>query len=375
MVKILQVLGTLNCGGAETIVVNWLRVLDRSEFHFDFLVYGSEKGYYEEVVESLGAHVIHIPEPSLNYLAFYRNVFKIMQAKKYDAVHVHTLYNGGFALRAAKKCGIKVRISHSHTTQNRETEATNPILQIYERIMKSWILKYSTHYVACGLQAGNFLYGDTFFSAKGTVLYNGIVPELFHYDPRIRDEQRKTLQIGSDDLVIGHVGRFTKVKNHSFLIDILASLIEIRPNCKLLLIGDGPLRRKIEEKSKELGVRDKVIFTGVCSNIVPYLHTMDVVVFPSLFEGIPMALIEAQSNGLPCLISDTISNEIKILKSSELISLNKGAQYWRDTLLRLANCDRNSEAVELVADSPFNLYNSIEELKSIYRESISEVCK
>lgn len=373
MIKVLHVLGSLNCGGAETLVVNWWHIIDHSKFQFDFLVYGDEKGFYEDMVESLGAHVIHIPKPSINYLSFYHNVMNVVKGGHYDVVHVHTLFNGGFALKAAKKYGVPVRVSHSHTTQNKEIDTFNPLLVIYEKVMRRWILKYATRFVACGLQAGNFLYGNSVFAREGIVLYNGIIPESFQYDAIVRSQQRAALKIKSNDLVIGHIGRFTEVKNHSFLIKVFAALLEQKENCKLLLIGDGPLRQTIEELSIELGIRDKVIFAGMCSDVAPYLQMMDVVLFPSLFEGIPMALIEAQANGLPCLIANTVSQEIKVLKTTEFVRLDSGEVYWKDTLLHMMPFSREKSAVELVANSPFNLRKTIEKLQSIYQEALSEV--
>jgi len=373
MIKVLHVLGSLNCGGAETLVVNWWHTIDRSNFQFDFLVYGNEKGFYEDMVESLGSHVIHIPKPSINYLSFYHNVVYAVQDGHYDVVHVHTLFNGGFVLKAAKQCGVPIRISHSHTTQNKEVKEFNPLLTVYEKVMRHWILKCATHFLACGLQAGKFLYGDKVFDQKGTILYNGIIPEQFKYDPAVRSQQRIALQIKSNDLVIGHIGRFTEVKNHAFLVRVFASLVEQEDNCKLLLIGDGPLRQTIENLSINLGVRDKVIFAGMCSDVAPYLQMMDVMLFPSLFEGIPMALIEAQANGLPCLVSDTVSHEIKVLKKTKFIRLDDGEVYWKDFLLHMMPFLREKRAVELVANSPFNLRKSIEKLQSIYQEVMGEV--
>jgi len=367
MVRVLQVLGGLNRGGAETVVVNWLNNVDRSEIQFDFLVYGDEKGDYEDEVQRLGSKVIHIPLPSSNYYQFYKDVKRVLiEEGPYDVVHVHTLFNSGFVLKAAYNSGTKIRICHSHSTHNREGKKTNPFVWFYEFCMRIWIIRYATDYLACGIEAGAFLYGKNFFARNGEVIYNGILAENFQFSAPQRELVRNRLAIPKESLVIGHIGRFTEVKNHDFLLDVFLEFIKESPDAKLLLVGQGPLQKHVEKRVSDANVMDQVIFTGLSDDVISYLQAMDIVVFPSLFEGLPMALLEAQANGLPCLASDSISQEIKILDTFTFISLSQGKDKWS---LCIKNMDkqRTIDATQVIKCSKFNLQTSLNKLLLIYK--------
>lgn len=361
-IKVLQVIGSLNIGGAENMAMNITRFIDKNIFQCDYLVFGDEVGQYEEEAVKLGSKVIHIPSPNEGYLNYIRNLKKILISNKYDVVHAHTLLNNGLTLKVAYKCNIRRRISHSHSTDSGRKE--NLLYKIYKYTMKKFILKYATDYFACGIEAGEYLYGKNKFKYAGKIINNGILIENYVFDEKKRRKIRQRLKL-DNQLVIGHIGRITSAKNHSYLIDIFYELSKKEANSKLIIVGDGELRPFVEKKISELGLDKKVILTGMISGVEDILQAIDMFVFPSLYEGFPVALIEAQASGVPCLVSDNISHQVRITDLVTFMSLEDHPNKWAEKIIELKAEKRTDRSQEMIVKG-FDVYTTIRLLENIY---------
>jgi len=304
VIRVLHVVVNMNRGGAETLIMNLYRNIDRSKIQFDFLT--CKEGIFDQEILYLGGKIHRIPYITEGgHFHYIKNLKQFLKANNhYKIVHSHMDKMSGFVLKYAKKAGIPVRIAHSHNTQSEGGFAT----KIYKEYAGSNIEKSATHYLACSNSAAKWLFKNKADSSK--LLKNGIETEKFTFSEKIRDEIREELVVEEDSLVLGHVGRFNHQKNHEFLIEIFNELKKVEPKAYLVLVGDGFLRSDIEGKVRKLGLEEKVKFLGVRSDINSLLQAFDLFVFPSFHEGLPVTLIEAQGAGLPCLISKNITNEV-----------------------------------------------------------------
>ncbi|HHK5535702.1 glycosyl transferase family 1 [Bacillus cereus] len=304
--RVLHVVVNMNRGGAETLIMNLYRNIDRSKVQFDFLT--CKEGVFDDEVVKLGGKVHRIPYVTdvghRGYIKALNTFFS--SHPQYKIVHSHMDKMSGLVLRSAKKAGIPVRISHSHSTSSEG----GTIAKIYKWYAGAFIVPCATHFLACSITAAKWLFADRVSTTE--ILKNGIECDKFAFSSEIREQVRKELKLHEDAFVIGHVGRFAYPKNHTFLIDIFAQLIESRPKSILLLVGDGPLRVEMEKKVEKLNLTDRVKFLGIRSDINCLLQAFDTFIFPSIYEGLPVTLIEAQGAGLPCIISDTITQDVDL---------------------------------------------------------------
>lgn len=330
--KILQVVGSLDRGGAETFVMNVLRNINRETYQFVFLCYGNKPFDYEKEAKELGAKIVRIPDvKTIGIMKSIAEIKKVIEENSIDVVHVHTYYNSMFALVAAALAGVKLRITHSHNTRSE----VNPsfLKRIYFTISSFVIRALTTNRLACGNEAGKALFGK---SSEFIVVNNGINLKDFAYKENVRKDLRKQLALPSRSTVLLHVGRFEAVKNHNFLIDIFAEYLKKDPSSILLLVGRGPLEDKIKQKVKSLKLDKNVRFLGVRGDVKDLYNIADLFIFPSLFEGLPVVLVEAQANGLPIVASDTIDQTAKLTNSMIFYSLEKTASEWAQYLLNIS---------------------------------------
>ena len=359
-IKILEVIGSMNMGGAETFLMNVLRNINKEKFEFYFLCYGNQKFDYEEEIKKLGGKIIRIESINKsNFLDYVSINKKVIQENGIDIVHSHTYYNSMFSILAAKKSGIKKIICHSHTTMSEPNP--NVLKRFYYFISKRIINKYSNVFLACGEDAGKSLfYSKNHF----TIIDNGIILENFYYKENNRQEIEKALRINSKTTVIGHVGRFEKVKNHSFILDVFFEYKKINNNSKLLLIGDGLLKKEIEKKAVKMNLQKEILFLGKRNDVNKLYSRMDALLFPSLYEGLPLTLIEAQTNGLPILASDTIDKDVDISKKIVFYPLSKGEKMWAEKLNSIVNT--RYDVNKIIENSVYNMKNNIYKLECIY---------
>jgi glycosyltransferase involved in cell wall biosynthesis len=320
--RILHVVVNMNRGGAETLIMNLYRNIDRSKVQFDFLT--CKEGVFDSEIEMMGGKVYRIPYISevghFNYLKELKKFF--LSNSQYKIVHSHIDKMSGLVLRTAKKAGIPVRISHSHNTSSEGGTAT----KIYKWFAGNFILPNATNLFACSNYAAKWLF--KYKSQSSNIIKNGIECDKFAFSSQIRKEVREELKIDKNVFVLGHVGRFAHQKNHAFLINIFAEFNKVNQESILLLVGEGPLRSDIENQVLKLKLKDKVKFIGIRSDIHRILQAFDVFVFPSIHEGLPVSLIEAQASGLPCLISNNVSQEVDLgINLVDFISLADKKQW------------------------------------------------
>lgn len=335
--RVLHVVGGMGKGGTETMLINVYKKIDRDRIQFDFLYTTNEETYYDKEIKKLGGNIFRID--SLRILNINKMVNQIQdcinQNGPYQAIHAHTLFNCGIAMKAAKKSGVDIRISHAHTTADNEVGL---VRKIYISLMRKLILDNSTNLLACSDLAGEYLFGaENIKSDKYTMF-----PNLISYENIIgvKHEDIKKFRIENklqkDDLVIGHIGTFKESKNQKFLLKIVKVLKEQNKSVKLLLVGDGSMRDELETICKDLDISDKVIFTGTRDDIDVILNSMDVFVFPSTFEGLGLVLLEAQAAGLPCVVSEAIQPEADLkLGLFSKLNLSDGAESWANKIIEV----------------------------------------
>ncbi|MEK4217286.1 MULTISPECIES: glycosyltransferase family 1 protein [unclassified Bacillus (in: firmicutes)] len=349
--RVLHVFSGMNRGGAETMVMNLYRKMDRSKVQFDFLTYRNDPCAYDEEILSLGGRLFYVPSiGQSNPLIFVKNVRNtIKENGPFSAVHAHTDFQTGFIALAARLAGVQVRVCHSHNTSWKTGFNWKDRLQLM--VFRRLILAYATELCACGEDAGRFLFGRSNMERKRVhLLPNGIDLDLFSPAGQAADDEKKARGIASDRLIIGHVARFHEVKNHAFLLKLAVHLKKRGVRFQMVLAGDGPLREQMEEEARRLNLLSDVLFLGTEEHIHELMRTFDVFVMPSLYEGLPVVLVEAQASGLPCIISDTITEKVDTgLGLVKRVSLSKPMDIWAETIVRAAAAGRPKR--ELVKDT------------------------
>ena len=356
-IRVLQVVTYMGRGGLETMIMNYYRYIDRSKIQFDFLVHRQFRADYDDEIESLGGRIYRLPQ-LIPWSHSYKKALNQFFADhpEYKIVHVHQDCLSSVILKAAKQRGIPVRIAHSHNC-NQDKNLKYPI-KLYCRRQ---IPTYATHLFACGQDAGVWM----FRGAPFQIVNNAIDAKKYRYDPVHVKQIREELGIPACCFVIGHVGRFAPQKNHEFLTDIFAEVQKSQADTRLLLVGDGNLRSEIESKVHSLGLSEKVFFTGVRSDVPELLQAMDVFVFPSLYEGLPVTMIEAQAAGLPCFISDKVPLECKITDLVTQIPLQAPTEQWTGQILASQNLERKDTYSKIVA-AGFDIVENAKWLQDFY---------
>lgn len=330
MKRLLCIVGSMNAGGAETFLMKMYRQLDKSKYQMDFAVAVLEKGHYDDEILSMGGVIHHIVPKSKGFIKNFNSIRRIVKENGYRHVlrtSQHSL--SALELLAAWLGGAKVRVyrsSNSNTTTGSKKQL------ILHKICGFMPRCFANVRIAPSTEAAEFMFGKgCVCKGKASLLHNAVDLGIYRYDPDARAHHRSQLQV-EDKLMIGHVGRFNQQKNHSFLLEIFAQITAQRPNAVLLLIGGGELEQNIRQKAERLGIADKVIFAGVRSDVPELLSAMDVFVFPSLYEGMPNTVIEAQATGLPCVIADTITREANITGLVQYLPLNN-VQTWAEAAI------------------------------------------
>jgi glycosyltransferase involved in cell wall biosynthesis len=360
-IRVLHVVVNMNRGGAETLLMNLYRNINRSKIQFDFLT--CKEGVFDGEILDLGGKVYRVPYVTeVGHFQYGKTLEEFFKSQhEYKIVHSHLDKMSGLVLKAAKKAGIPVRISHSHNTSSEGSMAA----KLYKWYIGQLINSNATNYYACSQVAGEWLFKGR--STSASILKNGIDIDHFKYSPQTRREIREELHLSEDDIVFGHVGRFAHQKNHEFLIDLFAEFCKGDNASILLLVGDGPLREEIEKKAFELKINNKVKFLGVRSDISRILQALDLFIFPSIHEGLPVSLIEAQGAGLPCFISDQISKEVDMgMNLVQFLPLNNKSLWIERIKKRLSISDSRELNFEPLKQKGYNIKDSASQLEKFY---------
>ena len=332
-IRVLHMVSTLSNGsGVMGFIMNVYRNINRNKIQFDFIYFDNEERsitYIDEILK-LGGKVNYITKPNnlRNINEFKNELSEILKKENYKIIHLHEVYLNKFVNDEAKKVvGAKV-IAHSHATKYSD----NKIKAIRNKILCFNLKKNVDIFFACSKAAGKFLYGKkAFYENRVFVINNAIEIDKFKYNENIRNKVRKELNL-EEKFVIGNIGRFAKQKNHKFLIDIFYEVKKKKENAFLLLIGEGDLRESIEKKIEKLNLRNSVLFLSSRKDVNEILQGMDVFVLPSLYEGLPVSVIEAQTSGLPCIISNKVTDEVNIIDCKFLSITN--AKVWCKYILK-----------------------------------------
>ena len=358
-IRVLQVVTYMGRGGLETMLMNYYRNIDRNKVQFDFLTHRDERWDYDDEIESLGGKIYHLPKLnpfSKSYLNALDKFFK--EHKEYQIVHCHQDCLSGVVLKVAKKNGVKFTIAHSHNAN--QDKNLKYLIKVFE---KRKIPKYADKLFACGDEAGRWMFNTDNFE----VLHNAIDTDLYTYNKEKADKVKKEFGI-ENKFVVGHVGRFSTQKNHEFLIDVFNEVQKVKEDSVLMLVGDGDLRPEIEQKVRDLQIENKVIFTGVRSDVNDLMQGMDVFLFPSLYEGLGIVLIEAQAAGLRCVISDTIPKDGVLTDDVTCISLAQSPVVWANEILKYQKYKRSNNK-EIIKKADYDIKNNAKTLEQFYIEN------
>ena len=318
-----QVMGKWVGGGVESVIMNYYRHLDHSKVQFDFICDEDSTRIPYDEIKKLGGRVFLIPKYQ-NLPKYLKALGKLLKENQYRIVHSNINTLSVFPLYAAKKAGVPVRISHSHSTSNPKEWKRNLI----KNILRPFSKRYATDFFACSEVAGRYLFGNKAFNqGEVKIIHNAIDVDKFKFDEVARKKLRQEFGIKDSTVVIGHVGRFVQQKNHTFLVDVFKEYHEKNPDSKLLLVGSGPLEDEIKKKVEKLGLKDSVLFLGQRDDINKLYSVMDVFYLPSLYEGLPVVGVEAQAAGLPTIFSNGISSEAIISKNAKIVAVQEVEAY------------------------------------------------
>lgn len=346
MKRMLHIVGGMYPGGLENFIMNIYRNLDRDEVQFDVIVHSIREGDYTKEIESLGGKVYLAPRKSRHPISNFFTILKIVKQNKYEVVIRHS--DNAFPvvdLMAAMLGGAKKRIYQSHSSNS-----SHAGLHKFFRLFMGSVV---THRFACSENAGKWMFKNRDFS----VIKNAIDVEKYGYNEAVREDIRKEWKM-EDKVVYSHVGIYMHAKNHLFLVEFFAEIKKLQPNAKLLLIGEGDLRSRIEGKVKELHLEKDVILTGIRNDVPQLLQMTDVFLFPSVYEGLPLSVIEAQSAGLPCLISDRITKEVVVTNQVVQLGLEEPKEIWTKEAIRLSGLERkeiSKDSIQSVKDAGYDV--------------------
>jgi glycosyltransferase involved in cell wall biosynthesis len=331
-----MVTNIMDRGGIETLIMNIYRNIDRNKIQFDFLTHPFVQNYvseYEDEIISLGGHIYKAPrfaKHPIKYWKYIRHFF--IQHPEYQIVHGHNLDAAALVYMFVAKATGRFVVAHSHNTR----DAGNKLKQVCLRLSRRIISIFPDYYFACSQRTGLFAYGKRICnSSKFRVVHNGIELSCYHNNNDEHEVTRKKLLPQVRGFIIGNVGRLSPQKNQSFLLKIFAEILKTNPSSTLVIIGNGDLEENLKTEAKELGISNCVIFTGSVSNVPDYLRAFDLFLFPSLYEGIALASIEAQATGLPLLISDTVDQDCVCTSAVKVMSLQQTPREWAKTCLNI----------------------------------------
>ena len=366
-VKVLYFVDRMLRGGIQTFVLENWRHMDHTKVQIDFLLLDDGNTYeLEDTLRGLDSRIyklkgIWVKKPK-DFVSYQRAVdafFKVHH--DYRVVHLHSSSKNYMVLKCAKKYGIPVRIAHSH---NIGFQTTSKVQILIGNLFKPLLKYYATDYFACSEDAGRWLFGRK----KITVIKNAVDIDKYRYEPIKADCMRKKLKLDGKK-VVGHVGRFTHQKNHTFLIDVFKELVELDSDYRLLLIGEGALEEQTKAKAKTYGVENKIIFAGFKTNVEDYMQAMDLFVFPSEFEGLGLVLIEAQAAGLPCYASEkVVPQEAKVSDLLTYIPLEDGPKMWAEQIDKTWKKFKRETPEDAIAERGYSIVETAKQLERYYLE-------
>ena len=388
MIKVLQLVGGgMAIGGVEKMLLNYYAYMDRSKVRFDFCFYRrstlvASHTEFAGLLKDASVYDLRLFEGSGKFFGYIKaipRVWSLIKKGGYDVVHINAgrpplLLSG---LLAAWLAGAKVRLTHSHSTKGKSGRSwlADLAYSIGFAFVRPILRGLSTHLGACSTEAAKYMFGENVVnSPKYMPIHNAIIVKPYTYSEEIRAEVRKELGAEGNMLVFGHLGRFSTPKNHFFLIEVFAAIRRRNSNCVLWLAGDGEMREAVEQKIKDCKVEDSVVLLGERNDSDRLYQGMDALLFPSLWEGLSVVLVEAQSAALPVFASASISPEHRISDRLRFIELEKGADFWADYVLRELNTfPKRKDISNQITEAGYNIENEAVKLQDFYTKSVKEL--
>lgn len=353
-IRIAQVLNRMDSGGIEMVLVNYYCNMNHARIQFDFYYANTSSNPNKKALQEMGAGMYPIPSYT-KPLAFHRALYSAFKEKGYQIVHVHLNTMSVFALFAAWRAGVPVRICHNHSTAHWSEGRTT----LLKYMLRPFNKLFANRYYACGRVAGRWLYGRRCMRHdQVTIIPNAIDTKRFAYDKTARTQLRKELEIHENSYVIGHVGRFCHQKNHRFLLHVFKDFLLANPDAILLLIGEGKTQKEIRMLADTLDIGQRVIFAGVRGDADKLYSAMDVFCLPSYYEGMPLVAWEAQCNGLPCLFSDQVTREAALRKDVKFLSLER-PEAWLEALM-------HAKRSEMTITDQIDIFSCCRKLEALY---------
>lgn len=361
-INILMVLDNTGRGGSQSFVMNVCRSIDRNRFHIDIAVARNFHGGYEDEFKKLGCRIIRLPHFNVaNYFRFVGEWNEFLSTNRYDIIHGNVSSTAKIYLKIAHKYGCRT-ILHSHSASYRG----GWLERFVKKIFTHGAYRHADMWFACSDEAAFRVFNNRFRNnPRYHLIPNAIDVESYCFDTDCREKMRKQLGFGDDNYVIGHVGSFSHPKNHTFLLNIFKEFHRRHPQSRLLIVGDGYLRGKIETKIQQLGLYNDVTLTGNVGNVKELLMAMDAMVFPSLFEGFGFAPLEAQASGLPVVMSDTVPNTVILSDLVRTMPLSESPQAWCDVIEQSKYGDRQ-QYNRIIAETDFNINKMVHTLENLY---------
>lgn len=366
--KVAIIVGKMDSGGKKNLIMEYYRHIDRSKVQFDFICDCDSQAIPEQEIKSLGGRVYKI-SPYQRIFDNMSDMRRIFKKNKYPVVHAYNSTMNLFSMAVAKQCNIPVRISESLSMAHEGDWKT-----ILKKMLRPMSKCFANYYMSCGNDCGRWQFGDKLFdSGKVDVFKTVINTESNVYNLELREKTRK--EFGWEDkIVIGHIGRFTAQKNSVYMIEIFGAIAKKEPKAVLCLIGNGELKKDMLSKVKELGIESQVDYLGRREDIQQFYNAMDCFILPSLYEGLPVVGLEAESCGLPMFFSTEVAREANACELGHFISLNESCDMWANKILRVTKKNmsiRRSHAKEVKA-AGFDSASEALRLQKYYFDAIKE---
>ncbi len=362
-VRVLHVVTHMACGGLETMIMNYYRKIDKSKVQFDFLTHRpiTENKDYDDEIRELGGKIYHISRLNPFSLTYRKELEKFFDDhKEYKIIHVHLDCMSGLVLKVAEKKDIPVRIAHCHSSSQDKN-----IKYLVKAMYKKLIPQYATGLFSCGKIAGEWMFGK---NEKFIVLPNAIDTDKYVFSSNKRKYMREKLELPNDAFVIGHVGRFSEVKNHSFIIELCEKFLKRNNNTYVLFAGQGELMDEMKKVVSKKGLDNSILFLGLRKDIPDLMQAMDVFILPSLYEGLPVSVIEAQAAGLPCLISENVPLDCAITDLVRQVELD--VPKWEDALMQVKEFKRRNTQEE-IKNARFDIKENAIYLENYYLSNLA----
>ncbi|HBE13224.1 MAG TPA: glycosyltransferase family 1 protein [Clostridiales bacterium] len=363
-IRVLQIVGSMDMGGIENFVMNVYRATDRSLVQFDFLYVVDRKCVFDDEILAMGGRIFRVCARSVSLFRHLSELKILLKAHpEWEAVHIH--FSSATCLtdaRIAKKAGIKKIFIHSHNTFDYHKRI--------HAVLKPFSPLYATRFFACSGLAGKWMFTKKMVQSRQVeIIKNGIEVNRFLPDQDVRNTVRRKIGL-ENAFVVGHIGRMSPAKNHDFLLEVFVRVLQHTPAAWLLLVGGGEWMEKLQNKAVALGIAHRTIFAGISSRPQDMLQAMDVFVFPSLYEGLPVTVVEAQAAGLPCIISDKVTEEVILTPGAKRLSLEKGYDDWAGEIVSLVNKQTKFDNREAIIRAGYDIAHTTGILTQYYLEKV-----